>query len=77
MNKNHRVIWSVIRNCFVVASEVAKAKGKPSSTRKTVAAAIAALFIAPVAAAGTPICGNETNISGAVGAQCYEDQAVH
>ncbi len=76
MNKNHRVIWSVIRNCFVVASEVAKAKGKPSSTRKTVAAAIAALFIAPVAAAGAPICGNETNISGAVGAQCYEDQAV-
>jgi hypothetical protein len=62
MNKSHRVIWSVVRNCFIVASETAKAKGKPSSTRRAIAAAVAALFIAPAFAfAGvTPVTGPET-----------------
>ena len=76
MNKSHRVIWSAVRNCFVVASETARAKGKPSSTRKAIAAAIAALFIAPGLASAAPACGNQTSISGAVGAQCYTDQNV-
>jgi hypothetical protein len=76
MNKSHRVIWSAVRSCFVVASETAKSKGKPSSTRKAIAAAVAALFIGPGFASAVPICGNETSISGAVGAQCYTDQNV-
>jgi len=76
MNKTHRVIWNQVRNCFVVAGETAKAKGKPSSTRKVIAAAITSLFIAPGMASAicppgvTPVTGAETS------AQCYNDQDV-
>jgi hypothetical protein len=41
MNKTHRVIWSDALHTFVVASEHASARGKPSSTRKLQATAVA------------------------------------
>ena len=76
MNKSHRVIWSVVRNCFIVASETAKAKGKPSSTRKAIATAVAALFLVPGMAAAVCITPGITPISGAEGAQCYINEDV-
>ena len=32
MNKIYRVIWSKVRNCYVVVSEIAKAHSKGGST---------------------------------------------
>lgn len=65
MNKNYRVIWSAVRQCFVVASEAARARGKSSSSSKAVvAAALAALFVAPAAQAAdcaAPIVSTELN----------------
>jgi outer membrane autotransporter protein len=55
MNKNHRVIWSAVRQCFVVAGENANAKGKPSSTRTAIAAAVSTLLFAPGIAAAAPL----------------------
>lgn len=47
MNKIHRTVWSASRQAFVVASESAKSKGKPSSTtRKAVTQAVAAALLA-------------------------------
>lgn len=76
MNKNHRIVWSEVRKCFVVASENAKSKGKPSSTRKTIAAAIAALFISPMVAAGTTCTGSTSITTALTDQQCYTDQSV-
>lgn len=58
MNKIHRVVWSKVRNCFVVANEHARTNGKASSTtmrkrgsgsvaRKALSLAVASLFLAP------------------------------
>ena len=46
MNKIHRTVWSEARQCFVVASETAKARGKASSKRSAVAPAVAAALLA-------------------------------
>jgi uncharacterized protein with beta-barrel porin domain len=40
MNRVHRVVWSESRQAFIVTSERAKARGKPSSTRKAIASAV-------------------------------------
>ena len=52
MNKIFKVIWSKSRNCYVVASELAKGHTKASSTgdktRRLALAAIAALLLLPV-----------------------------
>jgi hypothetical protein len=46
MNKIHRTVWSKSRQCFVVASETAKAKGKASTTRAGTAQAVATALLA-------------------------------
>jgi hypothetical protein len=46
MNKIHRTVWSEARQCFVVASETAKAKGKASSTRTATTQAVVAALLA-------------------------------
>lgn len=52
MNKIFKVIWSKTRNCYVVASELAKGHTKASSTgdktRRLALAAITALMLLPV-----------------------------
>lgn len=74
MNRTHRIIWSQSRQAFVVASENAKAKGKPSSaTRKvivvSVLAALGTLTAQPALAAtsclggGAPITINTAETS--------------
>jgi uncharacterized protein with beta-barrel porin domain len=75
MNQIHRVVWNQARNCFVAASETARAKGKPSSTRKAVAAALAALCLAPGLAAAQ--CAGATPVAGPLATmQCYNDVDV-
>jgi len=72
MNKSYRVIWSSVRNCFVVADERSKAKGKPSSTKKTIAAAVASLFLVPGMASAAPTCTGLNPVTGALTTtQCY------
>ncbi len=71
MNKSFRVIWSSVRNCFVVADERSKAKGKPSSTKKTIAVAVAGLFLTP-AIASAMSCSGLNPVTGALTTtQCY------
>jgi hypothetical protein len=41
MNKVYRIVWSEPRRAFVVTQEGARAHGKPSSTRRSVVAAVA------------------------------------
>lgn len=52
MNKIFKVIWSKTRNCYVVASELAKGTSKSTSTgrmaKRAVLAAVAALLISPL-----------------------------
>ena len=61
MNHTYRIVWSESRKAFIVAGENAKAKGKPSSTRKAVASAVvmalAALAAEPALAAVCPAAG--------------------
>jgi uncharacterized protein with beta-barrel porin domain len=40
MNRTHRIVWSESRKAFIVTGENAKAKGKPSTTRKAIASAV-------------------------------------
>jgi outer membrane autotransporter protein len=76
MNRTHRIIWSESRNAFIVASEGAKAKGKPSSTRKAIAAAVLAALgslaaVPALAATSCPNTGGSTiSISGAETSTC-------
>ncbi|MDZ4203015.1 MAG: autotransporter domain-containing protein [Gallionella sp.] len=77
MNRAHRVVWSQVRNCFVVASEKAQAKGKPSSTRTAVAAAVAAMFLAPGVASAFELCNGVTPVTTTLtSSQTYCDQNV-
>lgn len=72
MNKNHRVIWNCVRNCFVVASEKAKTNGKSSSTKSTVAAAVAAVFLSPGMASA--VCSGASPVATLLStSQCYTD----
>lgn len=52
MNKIFKVIWSKSRNCYVVASELAKGTSKSTSTgrmaKRAALAAVAALLLFPV-----------------------------
>lgn len=52
MNKIFKVIWSKTRNCYVVASELAKGRTKAASTgdkaKRLALAAITALMLLPV-----------------------------
>ena len=54
MNKIFKVIWSKTRNCYVVASELAKGNTKSASTgrmaKRAALAAVAALVISPLGA---------------------------
>ena len=54
MNKIFKVIWSKSRNCYVVASELAKGTSKSTSTgrmaKRAALAAVAALLISPLGA---------------------------
>lgn len=54
MNRIFKVIWSKTRNCYVVASELAKGTSKSTSTgrmaKRAVLAAVAALLISPLGA---------------------------
>lgn len=51
MNKIFKVIWSKSRNCYVVASELAKGTSKSTSTgrmaKRAALAAVAALLLFP------------------------------
>ena len=62
MNKVYKVIWSKVRNCYVVVSELAKRNGKCSSSlnKKIIAAFLAAGMTIPlsVSAAGYVPQGN-------------------
>lgn len=49
MNKIHRIVWNHARQTYVVASEHAATRGKPSSTVKRVASALAGALIAQAA----------------------------
>jgi outer membrane autotransporter protein len=78
MNKIYRTVWSDARQAFIVASEVAKARGKPSTTRKAVARAVASALLAlggmaagqawAATSCGTP--GATTTINGAETSTC-------
>lgn len=46
MNKTFRIVWSAIRNAFIVTHEKAKSFGKPSSTRSAVATGLVASLLA-------------------------------
>ena len=76
MNKIHRTVWNEARQCFVVASETAKAKGKASSSRSGVVPAVAAALLAlggGQQALAADICGaGTTTISTTVasGSKC-------
>ena len=52
MNRIFKVIWSKSRNCYVVASELAKGTSKSTSTgrmaKRAALAAVAALLLFPV-----------------------------
>ncbi|MDP2142718.1 MAG: YDG domain-containing protein [Gallionella sp.] len=49
MNKIHRLIWSVVRNAWIVAPENANSRGKPASSPKRLAAALVTALIAQAA----------------------------
>jgi outer membrane autotransporter protein len=75
MNRTHSIIWSQSHKAFVVASENAKAKGKPSSTRKvivaSVIAALGALATMPsLAVTSCPGLGGPINVTGADDETC-------
>lgn len=77
MNKSHRIVWSDARNAFIVAGENAAAKGKPSSVRKVLAAAVAALFMGPGLAAAQSSCAGQNPVSDAqTSTQCYANVDV-
>lgn len=48
MNRAYKVLWSRVKNCFVVVSELAKGNGKVASSRikgKTAVAAVVAALL--------------------------------
>jgi len=54
MNKVHRLIWSVVRNAWIVAPENANSRGKPASSPKRLAATLVTALIAQTAYAAPP-----------------------
>ncbi|BCM24288.1 autotransporter domain-containing protein [Methyloradius palustris] len=75
MNRSHRIIWNETRKAFVVASEGAKAKGKPSSTRKAITVAVVGALGAlagmpALAASSCPGGGSLVTISTAETSTC-------
>ncbi|MCG9047249.1 ESPR domain-containing protein, partial [Laribacter hongkongensis] len=50
MNKTHRIVWSTVRQAYVVAHEFATACGKPAATRVAAACAASLLGTTPVLA---------------------------
>lgn len=66
MNKAYRVVWSKVRQCYVVVSETVKNNGKsPSVKAKRIAAAVTALSVLPIGggiayAAYDPVTNTET-----------------
>ncbi|MCG9079615.1 autotransporter domain-containing protein [Laribacter hongkongensis] len=57
MNKTHRIVWSTVRQAYVVAHEHAASQGKPASTR--IAAVLAASLLAT-----TPALADCVNLAG-------------
>ena len=58
MNKTHRIVWSQSRQTYVVASEAAKAHGKPSSAVKVVAESVMAAMLALAGTNAYAVGGN-------------------
>lgn len=54
MNKVHRLIWSAVRNAWIVAPENANSRGKPASSPKCLAATLVTALIAQAAYAAPP-----------------------
>lgn len=50
MNKTHRIVWSTVRQAYVVAHEHAASQGKPASTRITAVLAASLLATTPALA---------------------------
>jgi len=50
MNKIHRIVWSAVRGAFIVTHELASSRGKPSSTRRSGAAADVLDAVSPASA---------------------------
>ena len=73
MNKIYRVIWSKVRNCYVVVSEIAKAHSKGSSAVRRVpcmGAVLTTMLLASVLSFGisAPVWADGTaTITGASG----------
>lgn len=78
MNRTHRTVWSEACQSFVVAAENAKARGKPSSPRLTIAQAVAAALLvlgtSNAAANGTcpadVVSGNDLSINSSQTSTC-------
>lgn len=68
MNKIFKVIWSKSRNCYVVASELAKGTSKSTSTgrmaKRAALAAVAALLLFPVGIGNSYATINSATING-------------
>lgn len=64
MNKVYRSVWSASRQCFVVAAETVRAKGKPSSSSVAALASVSMVALLgwsqPAAACPTTVSGNES-----------------
>ena len=44
MNRIYKVIWSKVKNCYIVVSEIAKSHSKPVSTKLNAGKTVAAVF---------------------------------
>lgn len=59
MNKIYKVVWSKVKHCYVVVSEVAKANGKSGVKAIAAAAAVAVMMSGGTALAADYTIGGE------------------
>ena len=68
MNSIYKVIWSKVKNCYIVVSEIAKSHSKPVSTKlnagKTVAAVLAVTALCSGFTVGNVFAATATNPAG-------------
>ena len=68
MNRIYKVIWSKVKNCYIVVSEIAKSHSKPVSTKlnagKTVAAVLAVTALCSGFTVGNVFAATATNPAG-------------
>ena len=64
MNKIYKVIWSHVKQCYVVTSELAKAHGRTSTRGRTSRLAVAALaaFVLTAGVTSVGLADNNDNI---------------